>query len=59
MRKWQGSDPAQNDWQVVEFIREVKGTRFSLTARDEVCWSCHMGAEKTDFVWIYTLGLDK
>jgi hypothetical protein len=59
MRKRRGSDPAHNDWEFVEFTRDAKEARFSLTARDAVCWSCHMGAEKTDFVWIYTLGLGR
>jgi hypothetical protein len=59
MRKRQGSNPAHNDWQFLEFTREAREARFSLTARDEVCWSCHMGAEKTDYVWIYTLGLGR
>jgi hypothetical protein len=59
MRKRRGSDPAHNDWQFVEFTREAKKARFSLTARDAVCWSCHVGAEKTDYVWTYTLGLGR
>jgi hypothetical protein len=59
MRKRQGSDPAHNDWQFLEFTRERRKARFSLTARDEVCWNCHMGAEETDYVWIYTLGLGR
>jgi hypothetical protein len=59
MRKRRGSDPAHNDWQFLEFTREARRAPFSLTARDEVCWSCHMGAEKTDYVWIYTLGLGR
>jgi hypothetical protein len=57
MRKERGGDPAHNDWRFIEWTRESAGGRFRLTARDEVCWSCHVGAEQTDYVWIYTLGL--
>jgi hypothetical protein len=57
MRKERGLDPAHNDWQFVEYTRERAGERFTETASDAVCWSCHMGAQQTDYVWIYTLGL--
>jgi hypothetical protein len=57
MRKERGADPAHNDWRFVEWTRETSGERFTLTAQDSVCWSCHAGAEQTDYVWIYTLGL--
>lgn len=57
MRKERGSDPAHNDWRFVEYTRSAKGDPFTETASDSVCWSCHVGAEKTDYVWIYTLGL--
>jgi hypothetical protein len=59
MRKRRGSDHAHNDWQFVELTRDAKGEPFTVTARDAVCWSCHVGAEKTDYVWIYTLGLGR
>jgi hypothetical protein len=57
MRKERGLDPAHNDWQFVEYTRERAGERFTETASDAVCWNCHMGAQQTDYVWIYTLGL--
>lgn len=57
MRKERGLDPAHNDWRFVEYTREQDGERFAETARDAVCWSCHVGAEQTDYVWIYSLGL--
>ena len=57
MRKEKSADPAHNDWRFVEFTREDRGNRFTETASGAICWSCHMGAEKTDYVWIYTLGL--
>ena len=57
MRKERGFDPAHNDWQFVEYTREGPRARFGLTARDAVCWSCHAGAQETDYLWIYTQGL--
>jgi hypothetical protein len=57
MRKERGLDPDHNDWRFVEYTRGRAGGRFVETARDAVCWSCHMGAQQTDYVWIYTLGL--
>ncbi len=59
MRKEQGADPAHNDWRFVEFTRDDRGDRFSETASGAICWTCHMDAAKTDYVWIYTLGLGK
>jgi hypothetical protein len=57
MRKEQGADPAHNDWRFVEFTRASRQDRFAETASGAICWTCHMGAAKTDYVWIYTLGL--
>ena len=57
MRKQQGADPAHNDWRFVEFTRDDRRDRFNETASGAICWTCHMGAAKTDYVWIYTLGL--
>jgi ABC-type transport system substrate-binding protein len=57
MRKRAGFDPEHNDWQFVEYTRESADARFELTARGTVCWSCHVGAAETDYVWIETLGL--
>jgi hypothetical protein len=59
MRKEQGAEPAHNDWRFVEFTRDDRRDRFSETASGAICWTCHMGAAKTDYVWIYTLGLGK
>ena len=59
MRKERGADPAHNDWKFLEWTRDGAKARFTLTARDSVCWSCHAGAEETDYVWIYTLGLGR
>jgi hypothetical protein len=57
MRKERGLDRDHNDWRFVEYTRASAGARFAETASDSVCWSCHMGAQQTDYVWIYTLGL--
>jgi hypothetical protein len=57
MRKERGFDPAHNDWRFVEYTRDSARARFTETASESVCWSCHMGAQQTDYVWIYSLGL--
>jgi Cytochrome P460 len=57
MRKRPGFDPEHNDWEFVEYTRESAGARFGLAASGTVCWSCHVGAAETDYVWIETLGL--
>jgi Cytochrome P460 len=52
MRKVEGADPAHNDWVFVEYARESPGERFTELASGEVCWTCHMGAEQADYVWV-------
>jgi hypothetical protein len=52
MRKVDEADPDHNDWVFVEYTRESGGEPFSEVARDSVCWSCHLGAEKTDYVFV-------
>jgi cytochrome P460 len=59
MRKERGVDGAHNDWRFVEYTRDSARARFTETASDSVCWSCHMGAQQTDYAWIYTLGLGR
>ncbi len=59
MRKEAGADPAHNDWVFVEYTRESRDAAYGLQAEGEVCWSCHMGAAETDYVWIATLGLTR
>jgi Cytochrome P460 len=54
MRKRAGADPAHNDWVFVEYTRDAPGTRFAEAASGSVCWSCHVAAEATDYV--FTLG---
>lgn len=52
MRKRAGSDPQHGDWTFVEYTRASAGERFSLAARDTVCFGCHGIAAGTD--WVYT-----
>ena len=52
MRKRAGSDPAHGNWRFVEYVRNGPKERFREIARDAVCWSCHVGAKKTD--WVFT-----
>jgi hypothetical protein len=54
MRKRAGADPEHHDWIFVEYTRESAGARFTETASGTVCWSCHIGAEASDYV--FTLG---
>ena len=51
MRKERGADPAHNDWLFVEYTREKKSEPFAELASGAVCYSCHVGAETTDYVW--------
>ena len=59
MQKERGADPAHNDWIFVEYTRGNKNQPFTELASGAVCYSCHVGAESTDYVWIYKLGLAK
>jgi hypothetical protein len=52
MRKVEGADPAHNDWVFVEYTRESPAEPFSELASGSVCWTCHMGAEQADYVWV-------
>jgi Cytochrome P460 len=51
MRKRAGADPEHNDWVFVEFTREAANARYELQAEGAVCWSCHVGAQDTDYVF--------
>lgn len=59
MRKEAGSDPAHDDWTWVEYTRDSADAPFDETASGDVCTSCHIGAEDTDWVWIEKLGLTR
>jgi hypothetical protein len=56
MRKTKGADPEHNDWVFVEWTRSSPTEPFQEAAADAVCWSCHMNAAETDYVWVHTLG---
>jgi hypothetical protein len=56
MRKTAGTDPEHGDWIFIEWTRSSPDEPFAETAKDAVCWSCHVGAEQTDWVWVHTLG---
>jgi hypothetical protein len=51
MRKRAGADPEHNDWVFVEYTRESATSRFDEIASGSVCWSCHVGAEASDYVF--------
>jgi hypothetical protein len=51
MRKERGADPEHNDWVFVEYTREAAGARFGEQAAGAVCWSCHVGARESDYVF--------
>jgi len=51
MRKERGADPAHRDWVFVEYTRDAAGARFQEIASGAVCWSCHMGALGSDYVF--------
>ena len=50
MRKLRGASPRNNDWQMVEWARSSPG-RFTQIASGAVCYSCHVGAKKNDYVF--------
>jgi hypothetical protein len=54
MRKLEGADPEHNDWLFVEWARESADEPFTELASGSVCWSCHVGAEQADYVWVLT-----
>jgi len=51
MRKIEGFSPRNNDWQMIEYIRDSARTRFGVLAQGQVCYSCHVQARKNDFVF--------
>ncbi len=52
MRKLEGADAAHNDWVFVEYTRDSPDEPFTELASGAVCWSCHVGAEQADYVWV-------
>jgi Cytochrome P460 len=51
MRKVRGASPRNNDWQMREWTRGSPGARFTEIASGAVCYSCHVGAKKNDYVF--------
>ena len=42
---------AHNGWLMIEWSRSSAGSRFSVLARGAVCYGCHVGAKRTDYVF--------
>ena len=51
MRKVRGASPRNNDWQMREWTRSSPSGRFGEIASGQVCYSCHVGARKNDYVF--------
>jgi Cytochrome P460 len=50
MRKVKAVGP-NNGWTMIEWSRSSPGARFTELARGQVCYSCHVGARRTDYVF--------
>jgi hypothetical protein len=50
MRKLRATGP-NNGWVMIEWGRRSGGSRFTEIARGQVCYSCHVGARRTDYVF--------
>jgi hypothetical protein len=42
---------AHNGWVMIEWTRSSATARFTEIARGQVCYSCHVGARKRDYVF--------
>ncbi|MDQ3823991.1 MAG: cytochrome P460 family protein [Actinomycetota bacterium] len=51
MRKIRGFSPRNNDWQMVEWVRSSPRDRFAVLAQGQICYACHSGARRNDFVF--------
>jgi hypothetical protein len=51
MRKVRGASPRNNDWVMREWTRSSPSGRFTEIASGAVCYSCHVGARKNDYVF--------
>jgi hypothetical protein len=40
-----------NGWVMIEWVRSSANARFTEIARGQICYSCHVGAKKTDYVF--------
>lgn len=52
MRKIAGIDPEHGDWEYIEYSRSSTDAPYTLLAEGAVCWTCHVNAQSTD--WVYT-----
>lgn len=52
MNKRTNADPQHGDWVFVEYTRSSPDEPYEVLAQDSICWGCHVGAEKTD--WVFT-----
>jgi hypothetical protein len=50
MRK-QAGVKANNGWQMIEYTRSSSRSRFTVLAQGSICYSCHVGAKRTDYVF--------
>jgi len=50
MRKVKGVK-ANNGWQMIEWSRPAAGTRFTVLAQWQLCFSCHVQAKARDYVF--------
>ena len=51
MRKVRGFSPRNNDWQMIEWTRSSRSSRFGILAKGSICYSCHVGAKANDYVF--------
>jgi Cytochrome P460 len=51
MRKVRGASPRNNDWQMREWTRSSPSGRFTEIASGSICYSCHVGAKRNDYVF--------
>jgi len=50
MRKVKATGP-NNGWVMIEWTRGSANARFTEIARGQICYSCHVGAKRTDYVF--------
>jgi hypothetical protein len=51
MRKVRGASPRNNDWVMREWTRSSPSRRFTEIASGAICYSCHVGAKRNDYVF--------
>ena len=51
MRKVEGSNPAHNDWEFIEYTRGEQDADFTELASGRLCWNCHSGVKDIDYVF--------